>query len=67
MLSFSMLGLFPVLRWLARRTRMGLTKFLQLPTGDDTVCEIDNDVVLFPNSDVTQARVKSKILAASAA
>ncbi|KAL1675321.1 Alpha/Beta hydrolase protein [Schizophyllum commune] len=39
----------------------------ELPTGDDTVCEIDNDVVLFPNSDVTQARVKSKILAASAA
>ncbi|KAL1709294.1 Alpha/Beta hydrolase protein [Schizophyllum commune] len=39
----------------------------KLPTGDDTVCEIDSDVVLFPNSDVTQARVKSKILAASAA
>ena len=36
----------------------------QLPTGDDTVCEIDDDVVLFPNSDVTQARVRAKMLAA---
>ncbi|KAI5885023.1 alpha/beta-hydrolase [Schizophyllum commune H4-8] len=38
----------------------------ELPTGDDTVCEIDDSVVLFPDSDVTQARVKSEILAASA-
>uniref|UniRef100_D8QKA5 Peptidase S33 tripeptidyl aminopeptidase-like C-terminal domain-containing protein n=1 Tax=Schizophyllum commune (strain H4-8 / FGSC 9210) TaxID=578458 RepID=D8QKA5_SCHCM len=39
----------------------------ELPTGDDTVCEIDDSVVLFPDSGVTQARVKSEILAASAA
>ncbi|KAL1733011.1 Alpha/Beta hydrolase protein [Schizophyllum commune] len=39
----------------------------QLPTGDDTVCEIDDDVVLFPNSNVTQARVRAKMLAALAA
>ncbi|KAL1692195.1 Alpha/Beta hydrolase protein [Schizophyllum commune] len=39
----------------------------ELPAGDDTVCEIDDDVVLFPNSDVTQARVRAKVLAASAA
>ncbi|KAL1667971.1 Alpha/Beta hydrolase protein [Schizophyllum commune] len=38
----------------------------ELPIGDDTVCEIDDDVVLFPNSDVTQARVRAKMLAASA-
>ncbi|KAL1757020.1 Alpha/Beta hydrolase protein [Schizophyllum commune] len=34
------------------------------PEGDDTVCEIDDSVVLFPNSNVTQASVRRSTLAA---
>ncbi|KAL1759042.1 Alpha/Beta hydrolase protein [Schizophyllum commune] len=36
-----------------------------LPSGDDTQCEIDDSVVLFPDSDVTQAGVKASLLAAA--
>ncbi|TRM59951.1 TAP-like protein-domain-containing protein [Schizophyllum amplum] len=35
-----------------------------LPEGDDTICPIDDDVVLFPNSTVSQASVRLSILAA---
>ncbi|KAI4519163.1 alpha/beta-hydrolase [Schizophyllum commune Loenen D] len=33
-----------------------------LPEGDDTVCEIDDSVVIFPNSNATQASVRRSIL-----
>lgn len=36
-----------------------------LPKGDDTQCEIDNSVVLFPKSNVTQAGVKSMLVSAA--
>ncbi|KAL1757021.1 Alpha/Beta hydrolase protein [Schizophyllum commune] len=36
-----------------------------LPEGDDTQCEIDDSVVLFPNSTVTQASVRLSLLAAA--
>ena len=45
--------------------RAHLTQSLQLPEGDDTQCEIDDSVVLFPNSTVTQASVRLSLLAAA--
>ena len=45
--------------------RAHLTQSLQLPEGDDTQCEIDDSVVLFPNSTVTQASVRLSMLAAA--
>ncbi|KAL1742724.1 Alpha/Beta hydrolase protein [Schizophyllum fasciatum] len=37
-----------------------------LPEGDDTQCEIDDSVILFPNSSVTQASVRLSLLATTA-
>ncbi|TRM62770.1 hypothetical protein BD626DRAFT_54232 [Schizophyllum amplum] len=49
---------------LHRRRYQQIFRGWHLPEGDDTICPIDDDVVLFPNSTVSQASVRLSILAA---